>query len=215
MHKTTKIWWIERDGQGRLGIMSRPNGDTLQEDLQMAKEQGVHEVISLLTTDEVGSNSLEQEAETARSLGMKFKRYGIQDHGVPVMDSGLNDFLRAVSKDLKAGKSILVHCNSGKGRSGLIAGALMAMEGMEIEDAIKNMRSARHSKVPENDEQEQWLRDFAQQYHPLARQEDESESQGLVRLRLAVAIGLIGLVGVASYLGYQKAKRDSKFKFVL
>jgi protein-tyrosine phosphatase len=194
--------------------MSRPNGDTLREDLQMAKDAGVHEVISLLTTDEVADNKLDAEAETCRSLGMKFKRYGIQDHGVPMVDVGLNDFLRAVAKDLRAGKSILVHCNSGKGRSGLIAGALMAMEGMDVDDAIKAMRSARHSRVPENDEQEQWLRDFAEQYHPLAKSE-EQESEGLVRLRMAIVLGLVGVLGAAAYLGYLKTKKESRFKFVL
>ncbi|HSI71817.1 MAG TPA: dual specificity protein phosphatase family protein [Fimbriimonas sp.] len=215
MQKITKLWWIERDGQGRLGIMSRPNCPTLADDLKMAKDAGAHEIISLLTTDEVGSHELEGEAEAARALGLKFKRYGIQDHGVPTVDAGLNDFLKAVAKDLKAGKSVLVHCNSGKGRSGLIAGALMAMEGVEVDHAIKAMRAARHSRVPENDEQEQWLRDFAAQYHPLTRADDDSESEALTRLRVAVVVGLVAVLGAAAYLGWLKSRKESKFMFKL
>ncbi|MEZ0327444.1 MAG: dual specificity protein phosphatase family protein [Fimbriimonas sp.] len=210
----SKIWWIEREGPGRLGIVSCPSGKSLEQDLQAAKDAGAHEIISLLTADEVESGSLHAEAETARRLGMKFKRFGIQDHGVPTVDRGLDGFLKAISKELEHGRSVLVHCNGGKGRSGLITGAVMAMEGMDVDDALKALRAARHAKVPETDEQEQWLHDFAQQYRPLAQTEAERDTTGIARLQTAVVIGLVCILGVAAYLGHAKSKKKD-WRFVL
>ncbi len=186
----------------------------MEEDLQTAKDAGAHEIVSLLTADEVESASLHAEAETARRLGMKFKRFGIQDHGVPTVDRGLDGFLKAIHRELEVGRSVLVHCSGGKGRSGLIAGAVMAMEGVEVDDALRAMRAARHAKMPETDEQEQWLRDFANQYRPRAKAEPSQDSEGIARLKTAVVLGLVCILGVAAYLGHAKSKKRD-FRFVL
>jgi protein-tyrosine phosphatase len=214
MNMTSKLWWINRDGSGRLAIMSRPNSKNLREDLMQAKQSGVQEIISLLTADDVESFGLQEEATVARELGMKFKRYGIQDHGVPTIEAGLHDFLRGALKQLHSGKAVAIHCNSGKGRSGLIAGALLTMEGKTPDDAIKMLRSARHSRVPENDEQEEWIRTFAEQFHPHLK-EQGNEDNAMARLRTGIIVAVVGVLSVAAILGFAKSHKKRGWRAVL
>ncbi len=217
MQRMAKIWWVERAGPGRLGIAACPTGSSLEADLQAYGDAGAQEIVSLLTADEVETLALHKEAETARRLGLKFKRFGIQDHGVPTVDRGLDGFLKAISKQLQSGRSILIHCAGSEGRCGLIVGAVMAMEGVPIDELLKALPSPQRSRAFETPEQEQWLRDFAQQYRPLAAKPQPSsrEPEALDRLRAAVVLGVVCILGAAAYLGHAKAKKNRNFRFVL
>jgi protein-tyrosine phosphatase len=64
--------------------------------------------------------------------------------------------------DLRAGRSVVVHCRQGIGRSALIAAATLISDGQDTETAINNIRLSRGLEVPETHAQRQWISDFSQ-----------------------------------------------------
>jgi protein-tyrosine phosphatase len=65
--------------------------------------------------------------------------------------------LDAVFDELQRGKSVLVHCRQGIGRSGLVAASLLVLDGEEPRAAIESVSKARGVRVPETADQEQWI----------------------------------------------------------
>ncbi len=61
--------------------------------------------------------------------------------------------VRKVALDLGAGKSVVVHCRQGIGRSGLIAIAVLMQAAQKLDEAIALVSRARGREVPETPEQ--------------------------------------------------------------
>ncbi|RYG26490.1 tyrosine protein phosphatase [bacterium] len=156
------INWIERDGPGRLGVMARPGRqDKLEDDLRQAVDEGANVLVSLLTADDEREFELEDEKTVAHRLGLDFKRFPITDKAVPTDNAETDEFLRSRLDDLKAGKSVVFHCSSGRGRTGLMAAGLLVMEGLPPHKALSRVRGHRLTSVPDTKEQAQWVADLA------------------------------------------------------
>jgi protein-tyrosine phosphatase len=65
--------------------------------------------------------------------------------------------IASISDALEEGKNIAVHCRQGLGRSGLIAAGILASSGVNAEQAIEIVSSARGQNVPETAEQRSWI----------------------------------------------------------
>ncbi|WP_367133866.1 methyltransferase domain-containing protein [Saccharothrix sp. HUAS TT1] len=141
---------------GALSTMGHPHGLAHIDRLAAA---GVDVIVCALTEAELAELDLADEAEAARNAGIAFHWLPIPDFGVPPTHTP--DLTPALA-DLRAGRHVLVHCWAGIGRSSLIAGALLVLDGASPEAAWQAIAAARGRDVPETAEQRAWLTAFAQ-----------------------------------------------------
>lgn len=164
----TEIFWIPLSTPGRLAIMPRPRGgDWLEDELRAWRNVGVNIVLSLLTPDEITDLDLTQEQKLAQSLGMEFHSFPIPDRAVPSLRSAVAKIASDSAKQLTEGKNVVVHCRQGIGRAALIAICVMVMTGVDVDDAIERVSSARGTPVPETIDQKKWIMEFAKCTSPV------------------------------------------------
>lgn len=85
-------------------------------------------------------------------------RYGFWDHDMKDFDAeDLFDIVRIAHTDWKNGKRVLIRCQAGWNRSGLITALVLIREGYSARDAIDMQRSKRTRHVLCNRDFENWL----------------------------------------------------------
>lgn len=89
---------------------------------------------------------------------VKELRYGIYDGDMSDFDTAdLHELVATAHRDWKAGKQVLVRCQAGINRSGLIMALVLIREGFSAEAAIELMRDKRSRSVLRNEVFERWL----------------------------------------------------------
>jgi len=157
-----EIYWLDGAWTGKLGVAPRPRGgDWLKDDISNWKRAHIDTVLSLLTPDEERDLDLRDEAVVVRAQGMNFASFPIPDRQIPTSETKWSEALEKVSRDLSAGKNVLVHCRQGIGRSGLVAACLLIKKGMSPGAAIESVSAARGMQVPETPEQRDWIERYA------------------------------------------------------
>ena len=101
------------------------------------------------------------EAAEVRAHRMLFLSFPIPDRQVPSSEDNLTRILERVDRELSSGKNVLVHCQHGIGRTGLVAACLLVTKGLNTEEALKRLAAARGTPVPETPEQRQWISHYA------------------------------------------------------
>eukprot|EP00026_Physarum_polycephalum_P016909 Phypoly_transcript_17952.p1 GENE.Phypoly_transcript_17952~~Phypoly_transcript_17952.p1 ORF type:complete len:189 (+),score=25.30 Phypoly_transcript_17952:126-692(+) len=98
-----------------------------------------------------------------QGLGMESVFYPIKDMHIPTekMESFVIFVDKLVSK-IRDDKVVVIHCNAGKGRSGLVAACCLLRMGMGAQKAITTVRAARPGAI-QTWAQEKFIRDF--EYH--------------------------------------------------
>lgn len=152
------IYTVARDLPGTLSTMPAPAGGVELDDsvADLAAEDGVDVLVSLLPPHQAAALELEEEESAATRAGLTFRSFPIADFGVPER-APAEEFLRVVSQDLEQGKHVAVHCWAGVGRSSLIAASLLVRRGTAPETAWEQIAAARGVPVPETDEQRSWV----------------------------------------------------------
>lgn len=147
-------------GQGKIGLTFCPGKKQpdsysgqwdrdLAADLLEIKTWGASALVTLIEDHEF----IELQVS---NLGAKAEAIGLEWHHLPIPDISVPDAsfeqswaysghrLRSL---LQAGKSIVVHCKGGLGRTGTIAGRLMIELGDDAEEAIRDIRFARPGSI--------------------------------------------------------------------
>lgn len=148
------------------GLRSRPNqeiqpgiGSALESDLEMIIGSGASTLISLIGYEErkrLGVSEL--PAQTVKA-GLDWHEFAIADRAAPDRNRQF-EFSSLMTHMLNAmleGKTIVVHCQAGIGRTGLVAASALVWRGMSPEDAISHVRAARPGAI-ETEEQEAFVR---------------------------------------------------------
>lgn len=157
----TDIYWIPRKGPGKLGVMPRPRGgDKLEDELKHIRSSGVEILVSTLTDLEIMELDLEKQNSLSKKSGLDFRRFPILDRSIPRKDRAPK-FLKELNNELQNGKTIVIHCRQGIGRSGLMAASLLILEGEKPSAAMKRLTQVRGVTVPETPEQNAWIVQFA------------------------------------------------------
>lgn len=152
------IHWIDGIGSGRLGIMPRPRGgDWLEDEIRSLVRSGVEVVISLLEREEILELDLLDEQTLCQSNGISFLSFPIPDRSVPSSKQDALEFAQSISKLLGRGKSVVIHCRAGIGRSALIAACALTFGGVHVDEAFRKIESARGCSVPDTEEQRDWV----------------------------------------------------------
>jgi protein-tyrosine phosphatase len=142
----------------RPGVLSTMGHPYSLEHIADLAAAGIEVIVCALTETELAELDLTEEPEAARDAGITFHWLPIPDFGVPAITPNLD----AALHDMRGGRHVAVHCWAGIGRSSLLAGALLVMDGASPEAAWQAISEARGRDVPETDEQRAWLATFAQ-----------------------------------------------------
>ncbi len=156
-----RVFWIQTPNASRMAIMARPRaGDWLMDEIAGWKSEGIEVVVSLLEPDESTELGLSSEAELCESLAMEFVAFPIPDRGAPASMSNAAALARLLKSRLDTGKAIAIHCRAGIGRSALMAATVLVWLGESTGKAFDAVEDARGLKVPDTDEQRQWVAAF-------------------------------------------------------
>ncbi|MCZ8376936.1 MAG: tyrosine-protein phosphatase [Beijerinckiaceae bacterium] len=85
-----------------------------------------------------------------------FLAFPIPDYSIPAPGPDAAAMLDRASSLLQAGGTVLVHCQGGRGRSGMIAARLLVSAGSTPDEAIRQIRAARPGAI-ETPAQEAWI----------------------------------------------------------
>ena len=159
------ISWIPIGKKNLLGVSQFP-GKNLQNifdlssfsnDLQIIKKQKVKIVVSLLPDKEKNKLGLDDFIWSKEEV--EYIQFPIGDFSVPPKKkfNELKKLILFIKKNLMLSKHVLIHCNGGKGRSGMIAA--LVLKAMKEKDPIKKVREKVIGAI-ETEEQEIFVKDW-------------------------------------------------------
>ena len=171
-----RVDWVDlsgvpglREAKGRLGMTFLPgkrdigmSGDhwrVLENDVELLRSaHGVDRFVLLVGDDELAVTRVRDVAAVMERHGIELVRYPIDDGGVP---EDLDSF-RALLGDIRAavveeGRSVVVACRGGLGRTGTVVASLLREAGLDGDSAIALARESRKGTI-ENATQEQFVR---------------------------------------------------------
>ena len=159
------ISWIPIGKKNLLGVSQFP-GKNLQNifdlssfsnDLQIIKKQKVKIVVSLLPDKEKNKLGLDDFIWSKEEV--EYIQFPIGDFSVPPKKkfNELKKLISFIEENLVLSKHVLIHCNGGKGRSGMIAA--LVLKAMKEKDPIKKVREKVIGAI-ETEEQEIFVKDW-------------------------------------------------------
>ena len=159
------ISWIPIGKKNLLGVSQFP-GKNLQnifdlssflKDLQIIKKQKVKIVVSLLPDNEKNKLGLDDLIWSKEEV--VYIQFPINDFSVPPKKkfNELKKLISFIKENLMLSKHVLIHCNGGKGRSGMIAA--LVLKAMKEKDPIKKVREKVIGAI-ETEEQEIFVKDW-------------------------------------------------------
>ncbi len=152
----------------------------------LAGEYGIQVLVSLLTDSELAAIETQGLASACETAGISLLRSPIPDKHVPTLAQA-QGLVRAVESHLAGGRTVAIHCLGGLGRTGTIAGCLMAGRGIESPAIFNALNSARGPTCPETEAQRRFIEEFPK---PVTGSEDEVDR--ISRCQGAVLGGAIG-----------------------
>ena len=164
------ISWIPIGKKNLLGVSQFP-GKNLQnifdlssflKDLQIIKKQKVKIVVSLLPDNEKNKLGLDDLIWSKEEV--EYIQFPINDFSVPPKKkfNELKKLISFIKENLMLSKHVLIHCNGGKGRSGMIAA--LVLKAMKEKDPIKKVREKVIGAI-ETEEQEIFVTNWTHNYY--------------------------------------------------
>jgi protein-tyrosine phosphatase len=148
---------------GRLALATRPRGgEWLSDEIHGWHEAGINAIFSLLTPEENAAFDILTEPAEARNRGMAFLSHPIHDRNVPESESTFQELLVRLEAELGAGRNVVLHCQQGVGRTGLVAACLLLTKGFGPEAAMQMLSAARGRVIPDTETQRQWVDNYAE-----------------------------------------------------
>ena len=124
-------------------------------DLLELKKRKIDIVASLLERKELAELQIANLFELIKKHNFSHYYFPIQDKSVPKNKVQLRRFLNNLCAEIQKDKKILIHCNAGLGRSGLIAALLCKKLGI-VKEPISFIRQYRPGAI-ETKEQEKLI----------------------------------------------------------
>lgn len=157
------MYWIPELGAARLAISPGPQGgDLLEDEIRSLRAKAVDVLVSALTSEQIEEFDLVKEPEYCRENGIDFRSFPIPDHDVPNSYEDVRVLAEQLSKDVLDGKTVVIHCLAGIGRSALLAACTLCVMGISPSRAFVLISRARGWNVPETELQRAWVERFAE-----------------------------------------------------
>lgn len=170
MHRTSithpiDVLWVDpaaHADSGRLGLTYAPGkcgrapasgidwDRDLTADLDRLKEyHHVDVLISLMEPFEYEELLVPQLFDEARARGIAVVHLPVADGRAPErrQAAAVEDLLDGARSDLAAGRTVVIHCRGGQGRTGMLAAALLTTYGHDAEVAIGIVRAVQPRAV--------------------------------------------------------------------
>jgi len=112
-------------------------------DIEVLKKHGVELVITLMKYEELDRMKLSHLTEEIRKSHIESIHFPITDKWLP---DSIDEFCKIVNQVvgfIKEGKRLLVHCNGGKGRTGLLVVGCLIKLGLSQNEATEIIRKVR------------------------------------------------------------------------
>lgn len=129
----------------------------LEADLAVILEKKVNVVASIITNTELRQMNRADFYEKVKNSQLESLELSIHDKWLPNSVENFNRVVNTILEHLQQDKTVLVHCNGGRGRTGLVVAACIYNLGYSIDQAIHIVRTAR-SGMLRNPAQEFFLR---------------------------------------------------------
>jgi len=143
----------------RLSIVARPRGgDSLHHELSALAKDGIEILVSMLPTEEAEELGLALEATECDEAAIRFVNIPLPDRSVPPDALQFRKAVEELAVDLRAGKSIGVHCRAGIGRSFLLAASLLIVLGIPADETFRQIEASRGCRIPDTPGQAEWVR---------------------------------------------------------
>ena len=113
----------------------------------LAEEHGVDTFLLLVEDHELEAGRVPDIAEVIGAHGVEVVRFPIRDMDVTDDRDGLRVVLDDVLRAMRDGKSVVVACRGGLGRTGTIVACLLRDGGLDADDAIRLTRASRHDTI--------------------------------------------------------------------
>lgn len=155
-------------GKKQRGALTGDWGRDLETDLQRLREHYRTDVlVSLIEEHEFEALDIRDLRERARALGIEVLWFPIRDRSVPTSPERFQDLIHSACERLRAGKTVVIHCMGGLGRTGLVGAAcLLALTDLTAEAAVAAVRRARAGTV-ETEEQARYVETFCESLRKL------------------------------------------------
>ena len=141
-----------------MAIVPRPRGgDWLFDDISSLARERVDLLVSLLESHEQRDLELEGEAAACLANSIQFVAIPVPDRGTPEDTAAYVAHARELALQVRAGRTVALHCRQSVGRAGMLAVAVAVSLGQELTAALEGVSSARGVAVPETAEQRAWL----------------------------------------------------------
>ena len=155
--------WVKAAAPARLAIMPRPRGgEDLRNEIAALRKDGIDVLVSLLESHEVRELELKDEAMLCAEYGISFLSHPIKDRGTPHSKSEFANLIATLLNEIRAGKSVAIHCRAGIGRTGITAACLLHGLGLPVNEIFPKLSESRGVPVPDTEEQSKWVQAFVQ-----------------------------------------------------
>jgi len=116
-------------------------------------------LVTLLEKHELDRFHVPNLLDLTRTHGMESAWAPIRDGGVPKAMDSFRELISRIVAGATAGRTVVIHCRGGLGRTGLVAASFLVALGRSPAEAMSIVRQARPGTV-ETGEQELYIRRF-------------------------------------------------------
>ena len=159
------ISWIPIEKKNLLGVSQFPGKNLnnffdlslFAKDLEIINKQKIKLIVSLLPDKELNKLGFDDFIWSKEEI--EYIKFPIDDFGVPSNNkfAELKELISTITKNLILSNPVLIHCNGGKGRSGMIAA--LVLKAMKEKDTIKKVRENVVGAI-ETEEQETFVENW-------------------------------------------------------
>ena len=166
-----EVGWITLPDGARVGLTFAPgktcpsrSGAPWARDLgadlaRLRGEFGIEVLVSLVTDKELDAIGTSELAASCEAAGIALVRSPIPDKHVPTLAQA-QGLVRAIEAHLTGGRMVAIHCQGGLGRTGTIAGCLLAHRGVGRRETLDALGEARGPECPETEAQRRFIDEF-------------------------------------------------------
>jgi ADP-ribosylglycohydrolase len=175
-------------GKKAQGIEGHWDRDLTVDLARLRQHYATDVLVSLIEEHELGKLHIQGLPTAATDAGIVLDRFAIPDGGVPADEAQFAELVRRTVARVRSGKTVVIHCRGGLGRTGVLAAACLRAAGIDAHRAMEIVRATRPATI-ENAAQE----DFVRSVELLPEENEALESvPSLSRFRGCLLGGALG-----------------------